>query len=786
MVRSARESMDVTCERCGTEYEFEETLVSERGTTVKCTQCGHLFKVFRPGGASARPWILRHADGREESLDSLGQLQKRITRGEVSPDDRISRSGDEWKPLGQIAELEPFFRAARTAAETARRAPSSLPPRHSSQPPVRTPKRTLMGMGTASSPPSAPPPAMPAETRGPRPRRPVSAPPPAASEPPRPRSEPPRAAPHTPPRPPKRTPPPDATAPDDPGMGLDATMRALPSVPAPAADQTVKDPTPTETVEETDRQRAPTLEAPAPKAPRLDLDSSPPTARPGRRHVLYLDDEEAPSLPTKKRRVLPWVFLILLVAGGAAAALQWDRIAPMIGLGSQAADPLQSGDEAMALDHREGYAAAVEAYETAPESWEREVRLGRAHAAWAQLLRFRAEDLDARAVGDPSLGAEAAPMHEQSREHAEAAIEHAEASLRIRSQNAGAELVMADAKRLLGQDGADGHLDRASEGLPEPTPQLRLSQALARAAGDEGLAGALPHARRAAEIDGAPIRAHLLLARVALAADDVGEARAAIRTIRDQVSDHPEAAHLADAIDQGLPPAAPVVAVADGGGVDAGVPAETETAPTETERETGTEAAPPTASGSGGGGTGGGAMPRDRDYSWYIRQGDELRRGGNHAEARQHYQRALELRPGSTEATTGLGYVELMSGQVAASIPLFRSAVRSDYGDAYMGLGDAYRRLGRLDEARRVYETYLRSQPSGVHAGRARRLLEEMPSGSTEAPATMEAAPEATMEAAPTMEAATMEAAPTEATMEAAPEPPSDPAPTPTPEGDGE
>ena len=32
--------MDVTCERCGTEYDFDDALVSERGTTVKCTNCG--------------------------------------------------------------------------------------------------------------------------------------------------------------------------------------------------------------------------------------------------------------------------------------------------------------------------------------------------------------------------------------------------------------------------------------------------------------------------------------------------------------------------------------------------------------------------------------------------------------------------------------------------------------------------------------------------------------------------------------------------------------------------
>lgn len=800
MVRSARESMDVTCERCGTEYEFEEALVSERGTTVKCTQCGHLFKVFRPGGESARPWILRHSDGREETLDSLGQLQKRITRGEVKPTDRISRSGADWKPLGEIAELEPFFRAARTAAETARTAPSSRPPRGSnrppggsnrpprgssrppggssrppggsSRPPLRTPKRTLMGMGTESSPPVAPPSRPPSPERAdattqdePRRRKPVSAPP--RSEPPA-RSEPPRP----PPKPPARDP--DATAGGaQKEIALDATLRAPADmvIPPPQdADATVEDSSPPSV-----SRSAPTLEAPAPKAPSLD---PAPTAGTGRKHVLYLDEEEAPALPKKKRRVLPWVFLILLVAGGAAAALQWDRIAPMIGMAAEGPDPLAAGDEALALDHREGYATAVDAYSDAPESWEAEVRIGRAHAAWAQLLRFRAEDLDARAVTDPSLASESAQLHEESREHAEAAVEHANASLSSRPQNAAAELVLADAKRLLGQEGAQAHLDRAAEGLAEPTPQLRLSQALARAAGPDGLAAALPHARRAAEMADAPIRALLLLARVALSADDVGEARAAIRDIRERVPDHPEATHLAEAIDQGLPPAAPVVAVTDGGVADAGTPVAPEEpeAPAETDDGRETEAA----ASNRGGQTGG--MPRDRDYSWYIRQGDELRRGGSHAEAKEHYERALELRPGSTEATTGLGYVELMSGRINAAIPLFRNAVRADYGDAYMGLGDAYRRLGRTAEARQVYESYLRSQPGGVHAGRARRLLEEMPGGQ---PPTMEAAP--TTEGAPTMEAEptetpTMDPAPTmeaEAapTMEAPPAEAPEPAP---------
>jgi predicted Zn finger-like uncharacterized protein len=40
--------MAVVCDRCRAEYEFDDALVSERGTTVKCTNCGHQFKIYRP------------------------------------------------------------------------------------------------------------------------------------------------------------------------------------------------------------------------------------------------------------------------------------------------------------------------------------------------------------------------------------------------------------------------------------------------------------------------------------------------------------------------------------------------------------------------------------------------------------------------------------------------------------------------------------------------------------------------------------------------------------------
>src|SRR5262249_28346430 len=60
------QGMDVRCERCKTLYELDDSRVSEAGTTVRCTTCGHVFRVRKKvllmteavgggGGAAPRP-----------------------------------------------------------------------------------------------------------------------------------------------------------------------------------------------------------------------------------------------------------------------------------------------------------------------------------------------------------------------------------------------------------------------------------------------------------------------------------------------------------------------------------------------------------------------------------------------------------------------------------------------------------------------------------------------------------------------------------------------------------
>ncbi len=114
--------MDVRCDRCGTEYEFDDALVSERGTSVKCTNCGHQFKVFRGKGDAAPPeqWVIRTYDGREVVFITLRELKTAIMARQVLRSDRLARGGGPIRTLGSIPELTSFFdEAERVAREGA-------------------------------------------------------------------------------------------------------------------------------------------------------------------------------------------------------------------------------------------------------------------------------------------------------------------------------------------------------------------------------------------------------------------------------------------------------------------------------------------------------------------------------------------------------------------------------------------------------------------------------------------------------------------------------------------
>jgi predicted Zn finger-like uncharacterized protein len=181
--------MDVRCEQCGTEYEFDDAKVTDAGIAVKCTHCGFLFRVTRhsvtvderPVIAEARPsrpttttemaqlpragapgrargWMIR----KERSTDvlefkDLSTLQKWILERKVSRDDEISKTGESWKPLGSIVELSSFFLVVEGEALR------NNPPASAPEPPA-PPTQTSSQLAPVR--PNLAPPAPPAPPRG--------------------------------------------------------------------------------------------------------------------------------------------------------------------------------------------------------------------------------------------------------------------------------------------------------------------------------------------------------------------------------------------------------------------------------------------------------------------------------------------------------------------------------------------------------------------------------------------------------------------------------------------
>jgi predicted Zn finger-like uncharacterized protein len=193
--------MDVRCENCQTEYELDESRLKPGGVTVKCTSCGHTFKVRKrtitnvgtaavapevhgsprartlsskppiPSAAAkargeslfdddARPlagddapttverqWLIRLENGEQKSCRELATLQQWIIAGVVTRESLISRTGKTWKRLGDVGDLGQYFAIADEARATRDRSrPASRPA------PIKEVPGTIPGYSAAAIP----------------------------------------------------------------------------------------------------------------------------------------------------------------------------------------------------------------------------------------------------------------------------------------------------------------------------------------------------------------------------------------------------------------------------------------------------------------------------------------------------------------------------------------------------------------------------------------------------------------------------------------------------------
>ncbi len=517
--------MDVTCERCGTEYEFDETLLSGRGTSVKCTNCGHVFKVYPKAREDAdrttSHWRLRTREGSIETIDSLRDLQRRIIDGELTLTDEIARGGQPWKPLGDIPELETFFRTAipgagatapvkqettsrgGAAEPTSTRGDANRPP----GPERGARQKTLLGVVPVPRSPSSRPPYSTA-SESPGFRGPSSPPPSDDRGQPRITGSEPSEAFERGPREPQSPQPGVQDGPPASRGGARATRIGHP----PMADRGIED-----AEYEEGASHPPPVAAPA---------------------GYYDDDEDLPGLPRRSWSWTRWLAIGLFVLLVAGVALRWEEVASLVGLRPDPATlklAVDTGDAAMAEDQLVAYERAISAYGSVADAMRGDARLT------VQLSR-------AYALASDALSGPGAEQQDPVRaeQYARQALEHATVALSADRTNLEAAIARADALRLLGTlDESQAQLT-AARGMPFfRTAEYFRVRALVQAAKAGGkLASGYESAQKAHEAEPDAIRYRLLLARAAMDANEPAEAEEQLQAVLTEYPAHPVATSL--------------------------------------------------------------------------------------------------------------------------------------------------------------------------------------------------------------------------------------------------
>ncbi len=677
--------MDVQCDRCKTEYEFDDALVSGRGTTVKCTNCGFQFKVHKQGGEAVDDrWMIKTTDQRDLVFHTLKDLQKAILAKQVGKHDTLARGSAPPRALGAIAELSPFF-------EEQRKRQTSIPPplpagRRPSSPGIEPRPGTQLGMPTAPrqqtpvglyAPQAAPPPA-PVEPRPPRPsdtlRPPESgAVPPPVDDVPIPKADKVLPMPVVAVAP---TPMDESTVPLRNGARVReevAVLKPPPQRPRASSAPEVSSPLPPPPVR---RERLPSyddvLETQPPARGRLrsEIDSNLPSQRPA-------------------RRVGGWVIAAILIVsvgiGGVIVGQKYMPGATPTTVGAAPLDPraqefLRTGERALDDGDLE---TAKESFDKASVIAEKDPRvlLGMARLATVRAdipwLKQRLSPQDASDETKRSwseLSAKARTL--------------ADTALTAAPDDIGAVRVKMDALRIAGErEQARGYVTKIIGNAQQPDTAYVLA-ALDLAEPEPLYKTIIERLRVAAQAEGNSGRARAALVYALARSGDGAGAKGELDRLGLLTRPHPLYAPLKAFVEK-----AP--AKGDGGvaPVASGPVVDVNNLPRQ---------------GLGG--------PPTGDSKSLLAQGNAAMRRGDYDRANTLFSAALDKNPGDSEAQAGLGDVARAQHNNAGARASYQRAVQMNghYLPALVGLADAEWDLGDKASAQKRYKDLVENFPDGA------------------------------------------------------------------------
>jgi tetratricopeptide (TPR) repeat protein len=117
--------------------------------------------------------------------------------------------------------------------------------------------------------------------------------------------------------------------------------------------------------------------------------------------------------------------------------------------------------------------------------------------------------------------------------------------------------------------------------------------------------------------------------------------------------------------------------------------------------------------------------PGDAESNFYL--AEALYRMGNINGALERYYAAVEADSCFLEGWTQLGCIHAEEGKLDAALDAFEIAlnVHPDYPDAHWHAASILEQLGRIDEAKAHWKSYLKFDDRGPWAEQARQRLEE-------------------------------------------------------------
>jgi len=403
---------------------------------------------------------------------------------------------------------------------------------------------------------------------------------------------------------------------------------------------------------------------------------------------------------------------------GAVTAVTPDAAPPMAPALDAAvtapASPLDGPRGELAADIEPRLRTAIQALDGNPEA--------PALALRAHLIAQLAQDLQDRASVTADKAA-ADQLRKEARQLVLDAATAAQRALKIAGDDVVANLAMAEVLRLQGKPARDGqrYLDTA-RAKPEKDVKnwardLALADALILVQG-----GKLDDARAAfTAIDqgdgkleaSGDVRARFHLALVLAAQNKAAEAKPLIETILAAQPAHGGAKALAGKLETLVTKTDPLPP--EDGGKDAGGSA--------TKPNPGGPGPVPEAGGAGGG----------ESFDRLLKRADALAETSC-PKAIELYTKALQQKPQSVEALTGMGYCYIDAKLFKNAHSEFRAAlmVSSKYEPALLGIADAYRQQGLRDQAIEAYKACLDAHPNSVAA---KKQLEQLGATSASPPA---------------------------------------------------